>query len=447
MTNAQRTKKIVLDPIEDAKPDALVCGERLLAQDLEEMLLRYVLVYGRDEVWDAWNMVPMRMAAFRLIYSREMVRDWQASPDRRVIPPESIVFDPSGHDVPSGGLNQFTGWPLKPRRGDVSPFLELIDHLVGQHSTHVLRWLALPLQKPGSKLATALVLHGPQGSGKSLAFEPLRQIYGQYATTIGQHQLDSKYNDWASRKLFALAEEVVATGEALHHKNALKNLITSDEMLIESKFMAVRAERNCLNLVFLSNEHRPLALEADDRRHAVFWTPPPRTDDLYNRVRRWLDQGGARALMSHLLGLDLGDFHAHTPPPMTTAKDDVQELGLRPSERFARDWLAHELDLPLRPCSTSQLYRGFTRWARQQGERSYANQPVFTSAVAKFAGPRLVKTKTAPSHGQPDVPIMLWMPAGTGPAPGVTRHEFARASVDAFEPCLSRFARTEGDTA
>lgn len=124
MTGTNRIPAGVSNPLELAKPGNSSGGEIELAQDLEEMLLRYVLIYGRDEVWDGWTMVPMKMAALRLLYARELLKDWQAHPKRRVIAPEAVVFDPSGKHVPAGGLNQFTGWPLTPRRGDVSPFLD-----------------------------------------------------------------------------------------------------------------------------------------------------------------------------------------------------------------------------------------------------------------------------------------------------------------------------------
>ena len=37
----------------------------------------------------------------------------------------------------------------------------------------VLKWLAYPIQHPGAKMRTALVLHGPQGTGKNMFFEAI----------------------------------------------------------------------------------------------------------------------------------------------------------------------------------------------------------------------------------------------------------------------------------
>ena len=68
------------------------------------------------------------------------------------------------------------------------------------------RWLAYPLQHVGAKLRTAVLMHSEmQGSGKSLFFEGvMRPIYGRYAATLGQHQMESQYTDWQSNLLYGL---------------------------------------------------------------------------------------------------------------------------------------------------------------------------------------------------------------------------------------------------
>lgn len=418
----------------------------------EEVLRRYVLVYGSDTVWDVDLMAPMRVNALRLHIGNPAVRAWLASPMRRTVRPDQVVFDPT-RKAAENCINLFTGLRLKPEPGDCGPLVELLNHLVEgsaandndrwQVREYVLNWLALPLQKPGTKMASALVFHGPQGTGKNLFFEVMLRIYGEYATTIGQAQIESKFNDWAASKLFIVADEVVAAGELMHHKNALKSLITGETVQIETKFQPLRTERNHCNLVFLSNEVKPLALERDDRRHCVIYCPPKRQDGLlYQRVAESLANGGAAAFFAMLLHRDLDDFHAHTPPPMTQAKAELIELGLRPPERFAQLWLAGDLELPLRPCSTQQLYTAFRRWCAATGERFPTNQATFSTTVQRHAEDRLETRKASPSNGEPGAPIKLWVPRGCGPANGVRWYDFASEAVQAFEGPMARYCRS-----
>ncbi|WP_166888590.1 primase-helicase family protein [Pantoea sp. Cy-639] len=89
----------------------------------------------------------------------------------------------------------------------------------------LLKWIAYPLQNPGAKMATAVVMFGAEGPGKSLLWEKVvREIYGAYGTTIGQAQLESQFTGWQSRKLFALAEEVVTPRWHLRRKPVLARL-------------------------------------------------------------------------------------------------------------------------------------------------------------------------------------------------------------------------------
>lgn len=420
----------------------------------DEILGRYVYVYGKDKVWDTSLMIQMDMRAMRNHLGAPTVRAWMANPLRRTVRPDQVVFDPTG-TVGDECVNLFRGLQIKPEPGDYGPLFELLNHLVENSADNdhdrwrvrefVLNWLALPLQKPGTKMATALVLHGPQGTGKNLFFEAFLQIYGEYAATIGQAQLESRYNDWASRKLFLIADEVVASNELQHFKNALKSIITGGTIQIEEKFHGLRTERNHCNLVFLSNEVKPLALERDDRRHCVIYCPPKRQDGLYQRVSECLANGGAAAFYAMLMQRDLDGFTAHTPPPMTGAKGELIELGLRPPERFAKEWLAGDIDLPLWPCSTQQLYNAFRRWCAHTGERFPTNQATFSSTVLRYAGNRLETRKASPSNGEAGAPIKLWLPKGTGPLNGVRWFDFASEAVQAFEQPLARFCRSHAD--
>lgn len=417
---------------------------------------RYALVYGTDTIWDTELLVPMKSSAFSLAVGREMAREWQAHPNRRVVMADQVVFDPTGTSGPDC-INLFRGFEMAAVKGSCSEMLALLVHLVSESADsdegiaqvlgYVLDWLAYPLQNPGAKLPTALVFHGPQGTGKNLFFESFAKIYGPYAGIIGQPQIDSRYNDWASAKLFFIADEVSASHELSQHKNVLKSLITSPVIQIETKFQPTRPEPNHGNFVFLSNEEKPMALERDDRRYLVVYCPAKNEDGLYGRVAEEIEDGGIEAFYEFLLARDLSKFHPHTRPPMTKAKADLVELGLKPSERFAREWLGKELDLPLWPCSTNQLYRAFTKWAKVNGERFVPNQANFSASVSKYGASHGLTKKTAsPSPSEGGTPVVLWLPRGTGPKDGVRWIDFARDCVATYEGSLSRFGLTGPET-
>ena len=56
----------------------------------------------------------------------------------------------------------------------------------------LLDWMAYPLQNPAQKLASAVIMHGPQGTGKSTIFQTLAQIYGDYSTVLNQRGLEGQ---------------------------------------------------------------------------------------------------------------------------------------------------------------------------------------------------------------------------------------------------------------
>jgi putative DNA primase/helicase len=131
-----------------------------------------------------------------------------------------------------------------------------------------------------------------------------------------------------------------------------------------------------------------MALERDDRRYAVIWTPAKHEADFYNRVLAEIDDGGIAALHHHLLQVDLGAFGPATLPPMTEAKRDLVQLGLDSSERFFNEWSAGWLPLPRRTCRSEDLYAGYRYWCSGQGVSKPAQLSTFIGTVAKRPGVR-----------------------------------------------------------
>jgi putative DNA primase/helicase len=325
----------------------------------------------------------------RLVHKKDVVNllprhGWETlkdHPDWRVARDTEIGFDPTEADKQIK-CNLFGGWPTTPKAGTCTKLLELLEWLCANETNDqevyrwILKWLAYPIQHRGAKMHSAIVVHGPQGTGKSRFFEAYAKIFGPYGRVLGQEALEDKFNaDWAEKKLFILADEVLARSDMYHIKNRLKGFITGDTIRVNPKNVAAHNEKNQMNLVFLSNERQPLVLENDDRRHCVIWVPPKLPDDFFAAVNAEIDAGGIEALHHYLLELDLGDFKPWTKPPMTKAKQDLVVLGKSSEERFLHEWIAGELEapdgdiLPFAPCLGSHLYRAYEAWCDRHGER------------------------------------------------------------------------------
>ena len=209
---------------------------------------RFALVYEMPEtVFDAQEHKLVPLSSMRnLCINRGLHRQWMESRDKRVARTAEVGFDPTGAEAQIR-CNLWGGWPTVPRAGGCETLLELLHYLCSSEKNAdevyqwVLKWLAYPVQHPGAKMRTALVLHGPQGTGKNMFFEAVMAIYGEYGRIVDQSAVEDKFNDWASRKLFLIADEVVARLELYHTKNKLKGLVTGTSIRINRHVIYVHS--------------------------------------------------------------------------------------------------------------------------------------------------------------------------------------------------------------
>lgn len=359
-----------------------------------ELLERFALVYGQGgQVFDLEEHALLALSDMRdLCLHREVHRAWMESNDRIIVRPSDVGFDPSGRE----GLrcNLWSGWPTSPAEGSCKHLLELLWHLVGADEPlfrWVMQWLAYPIQNPGAKMHSCLVFHGAQGTGKNLFFEAIMGIYGRYGRIVDQAAVEDKFNDWLSAKLFLIADEVVARSELFHIKNKLKSYITGEWVRINPKGMAARDEKNRANLVFLSNEVRPVALEEDDRRHCVVYTPEKLAAEFYERAAAEVKTGGIAALHWFLLHkVDCTGFDVSTKPPWTEAKQDLIDIGMDSTSRFwhalrGGDVLPDVNEVPLAPCLGHDLYELYRIWCGRTGQRP-APEPQLIAQLVKKHG-------------------------------------------------------------
>lgn len=376
-------------------------GKRKAAQSvmlLDEAIMRFIPIddgTGKT-LFDTWtNKLSLKDAMASVLPAGVRWDDIKRDPmwvQRGAYYLDQVGFDPTGKDK-NCQLNTWQGWPMEPRQGRCDILLDLIEYLCSEDDNRkevvkwLLRWMAYPLQHPGAKMSSAVIMHGPQGTGKSTIFQTLAKIYGDYSTVLNQRGLEDKFNsDWSDSKLFILAEEVVTRAEMWHIKNELKELVTGEWIRINPKNIAAYRQRNQLNIVYLSNDDQPLPIENDDRRHLVVWTPPQLSEEFFDELYRELENGGVAAFYHHLLNIDLGDFHPKKRPPMTEAKKKLITLSNSNEREFVVQYLAGELEVPVCPCRINDLFDMYTHWVRVTGEPRARSLRQFSQMMSRMPG-------------------------------------------------------------
>lgn len=351
---------------------------------IDRVIEHWALIYPTDTMWDGLKRRIVKVPIAKVHYGPMLVDNWLAHPSRRTVLDRDVVFDPANAHDPTTQINLFDGWPIKPDASKccdrlVAHLYDLCDEDDGLFRW-VVCWLAYPLQHPGAKMRTALIVHGPEGTGKSLLFDVMREIYGDCGRMATQLQLQSEYTDWLSKMLLCVAEEVVTRQELRHHKGLLKNLVTNPVVNINEKYMPIRVERNQANFVFLSNEINPMALDDGDRRYTVIWYEPRRSydQDYFKALGAEIAAGGAAALYAWLLAQDLTGFNEHTRPYENRARRELININMPPRDRFHEEWRQGLIpDLAYGPARVCDTYAAFKRWCATKGERFIDNEATF----------------------------------------------------------------------
>lgn len=355
----------------------------------KEMIERFIMLEGKKACWDTYR---------RDLVGTDVMKDnwagaydmWAKSDKKRMIWHEDLVFVPSMH-INEGQINTYDGMDISPLMDDQNqiisqgealescvPIIDLVKFLCGRETAAyewLMKWLAYPLQHPGAKMNTSVLLcSAVQGSGKSLFFEKIMtRIYGEkYSVTLGQNGLESIYTDWAERKLYCLFEEIFNNKSKFGMMGLIKHMITGEKIRIEKKFMSGYSQNNHINCVFLSNEVQPLAIEERDRRFLVLEPNQKLDEKLKGLIEQCLepDSKAISGFYTYLLSMDLTDFTPYTEPPMTKAKQKIIQFGLPGWKLFLDDWRAGLLEHPFVCCLSDDLYIAYRQWCHKNGEKT-----------------------------------------------------------------------------
>ncbi|EET81318.1 DUF5906 domain-containing protein [Acinetobacter radioresistens] len=428
----------------------------------KEMIDRFIMLEGKKACWDTFR---------RELVGTDVMKDnwagaydlWVKSKEKRMIWHENLVFDPT-MKTKEGQINTYDGMIILPLldtnnqmlgAGEAFesciPIINLLKFLCGNENNAyewILKWLAYPLQHPGAKMNTSILMcSAVQGSGKSLFFEKvMTRIYGEkYSVTLGQNGLESIYTDWAERKLYCLFEEIFNNKSKFGMMGLIKHMITGEKIRIEKKFMSGYSQNNHINCVFLSNEVQPLAIEERDRRFLVLEPNQKLNDDLKKHIELCLepDSQAISAFYTYLLNLDLTDFNEYTEPPMTKAKQKIIQFGLPGWKLFLDDWRGGYLKYPFVCCLSDDLYTAYREWCHKNGEKiiasnKFLNLVASERVVAKGHGRIYESVLNGPGTGYADKPkeVQRRIVFTSNPPEGIKQADWLSSQVEQFRATL-----------
>lgn len=349
-----------------------------------------------------------------------VAKEWLTHPHAQRF--SEILFRPGEGVTVTGdngrpALNMWTGW--EPRTGDVQPFLDLSTYLFQNMRSAdrdlPLKLLAYKAQHPEEKVPLAMVLIGPQGCGKTLWGECVRDAFAPYGVDATPSSLSGEFQGWLEKSIIALINE--AKGEDIESASEqLKALISDLRRPMNEKFRPVRQINTYTMYIITSNKRAVGAFSADDRRMIVVDCPQPREPAFYyDYVRPWKDAGGCRALLGWFLNYDLKDWRPPSRAPASAEKYMAYIESLTPVQKLAEDmrtangntitlWLdsamswARQMELSNNPQLVSMAQATKDNVARYQVRPFYTPEELalmFPSVVANLLGSRFNRSTPA----------------------------------------------------
>ena len=264
------------------------------------------------------------------------VKLWLTNPERRTA--RGLMFLPEGQRV--GYYNLWRGFSCEAEEGDISPYLDYIYNVVasGDEATarYVLGWAAQIIQEPMSKIGVAMILRGLKGTGKSVYGQLLGGLFKNHHKTVSrQEQLVGHFNAYLESCLLLQVEEGFWAGSK-SAEGALKDLVTSERIMVERKGVDAYMAPNYTRILFTSNEEWVVPATMDERRWAVFDISDCHKEDkpYFKSLVNWYTRGGNRHLLHYFKTFDLSTVDVGKAP----ATAALQDQKLRGSDCVTR-WL------------------------------------------------------------------------------------------------------------
>lgn len=295
---------------------------------------------------DAYNIIEENARGIKNVCRKRFSEVWQASQDlcRRY---HQVEFN-LGPDFNEPGVYNLWRGMIEAKNGNVDPFLNHLKNLIvdesgkGNEVRYVVNLMAWVLQNMNVTPEVLLLFIGGQGDGKSTITQIFRRIFPANVITTDDLEKYLKWNSASANCKVVGLEEAFSTGNYLI-QNQVKNMVSNTHRLMEAKGQDPYEISNKVFYIGTSNSDRPFSIDEDDRRTAVIATKKAGDRAYFNEFYRWLDNGGAPAILDYLLKVDLTGYDRKAIPN-TRARALLKVNSLPSVEKFVLNLLSNLYD-------------------------------------------------------------------------------------------------------
>ena len=252
--------------------------------------------------------------------SKKFIKKWFSDPKQRKYNNVDFILPP--YICPDYTFNLFTGFEYEKwddkydENTDIQVLLNHIKLLSGDDKTedvnnYLLNYLAHMVQYPGVLPRVALVLKSIQGVGKNLFFDNFGACFGKQfvLSTADPNHITGRFNH-IDKKILCNYDE--ASGkDTFSNNDKIKEMITAESIMCEKKGKDAYEIKNCMRILFFSNNDTPVKIEATDRRFQVIECSNKKGDaNYYNNLYNALnDRCVMLKFINYLKQRDINNFN------------------------------------------------------------------------------------------------------------------------------------------
>jgi len=186
--------------------------------------------------------------------------------------------------------NRYFPFRWTPEAGDHGKIVDFVKHIFGDNQVEHegtgekynswelgLDYIQILLQQPTQPLPVICLYSAENNTGKSTFGKLLTAIFGDNVVQIGNHDLQSDFNETYSDKLLAICEETLL--ERKRDVERIKSLSTSDTILVNPKGQKQYAIDFFCKFQFYSNNIRMIYVTRYDERFWIIQVPKAKADN------------------------------------------------------------------------------------------------------------------------------------------------------------------------